>query len=1559
MDNLNNIDYVTLKYNSSGIQQWVQRYNGTGNGIDWANSVAVDNSGNCFVTGSSTGSGTDRDIATVKYSSSGTMEWVRRFNGPVNSYDGANAVVTDINGNVYVAGGGIGAEASTDFVLLKYSNSGNLQWEKRFNGIRNSADVANSIAADDAGNIYITGKSYYYAIDYLTNKYNSSGDLLWSRSYNGGGFKDDIANSISLDPSGNVIVTGKSESPGSGFDFATIKYNSSGDELWVQRYNGTGNGADIANSVKTDQNGNVYVTGKSMNGLYNDFTTIKYNSGGIQQWIQKYNGQFNNDDYASSLSLDNSGNVFVTGRSKGTGNTYDFLSVKYVNGSAPVLQASISLSAVNINPGGSLNITGINFRNNTQVKVSVINSNSEIVSVQIRTTDASGSFNAVFFSGMNSATGMYTVSVYDIFTYQFAPYKYFDISSPVESFDMKFIYPSSDSVGKEITIMWEDKMYKDFFYPENVNKRQYKYKVNYTLNGGATWSADYFLEGYDYINKIRNFYLNISLPGSDEISTGTFIKFRVKDDLNPLRTDCMSAVLPVKSEVLLNTVISLEWDYNNTVQRFIPVDPVGVCADGVSRIFIKVSHHLSSPDILSATVKLSDELSSTDTRTLGKVKKATGNNLTYSSEADNANSVQATGNNPDECWFWYVSPDDFVRNSSDESKSDRVVKVTVNINYAGGFSETGTVNLSVARTPIMLVHGIGSDERIWENLTDYLQIKNKYRFGSRLNLQTNKSFEFNAAVLLKGNTEYCFTSVADNKNSFDHALNTAWISGYAANQVSYVCHSMGGDIARACFEFQAYKCELNYGKGYINRLITIDTPHNGSPLADFFTVIPYLVNASGNILSELIKGVVLASQLTANSLIKSSYKLNIIGQMESTDALRNLQSNSGGRKLNLTRVPSLLIAGDFIPGPTNNINDIAWNQFNSNEILELIDYLDKVINFLYRYYKTDYFLTGDLNSITDTYRITNTRERVFKLLNFIYRKLFGVQDFLTNGDLVVPLKSQLANPGYSRIHVFDNYNNSGSMGAGHTFVNECYKDRNILDTVMKYLNLPVNNPNFQTEIPATPVNGDNFIPGNYSPEYLNLSDTLNHITINSPAENTEIQTGDELNFNFTLDDTANLKYVSVSFQGENYTDTNKSFNYNFNILVNGNKLDTSVLEATAYYINGSDVNFSTEYIKLFVKTELPVTDFDVNDDVVNLIKDQQFYPDYRIIFSDFIYRNPTGKINAMIQNPSVISFSNSDKSFTAVSEGETFAVLNCGGKYDTLYFSVGGELNLPAVTTLISPAESGYLSKYESTFRWNNADFASAYNIEIAEDADFQNIVYQNTNVTGNNIKLNDLSELSDSAKYYWRVRGKNAVSFGDWSETRSFYALALRKTVLYLNVIPEGLYNVTTEILNKKDTVRLYLANINFPYNIIDSSFSIIDSVSFMCRIKLDFLRSGKYYIKVRHRNSIETWSKFEGEVFNNGYTTEYNFTGSSENAYGNNMKQIDVSPLRFAIYSGDVNQDGAIDAADLSEIENDAANSSSGYIRTDLTGDDFVDANDLSIAENNTAAGIYAVTP
>src|SRR6266542_1428076 len=262
-------------------EEWAKGYNGPGNFSDQAFAIAIDGSGNVYVTGASFGSGTDYDYATIKYNpADGSEVWVVRYNGPGNFYDGAAALAIDGSGNVYVAGESVASGTTLDYATIKYNASGTEEWVARYNGPGNLFDHPFAIAVDGAGNVYVTGQSFGSGtdFDYATVKYNAAdGAEEWIARYNGPENFVDQALAIGIDGPGNVYVTGGSMGSGTDFDYATIKYNAAdGAEDWVTRYNGPGNGADAARAIAIDGSGNVYVTGESFAGAETDYATIKY-----------------------------------------------------------------------------------------------------------------------------------------------------------------------------------------------------------------------------------------------------------------------------------------------------------------------------------------------------------------------------------------------------------------------------------------------------------------------------------------------------------------------------------------------------------------------------------------------------------------------------------------------------------------------------------------------------------------------------------------------------------------------------------------------------------------------------------------------------------------------------------------------------------------------------------------------------------------------------------------------------------------------------------------------------------------------------------------------------------------------------------------------------------------------------------------------------------------------------------------------------------------------------------------------------------------------------------
>jgi hypothetical protein len=330
-----NLDYATIKYDASGAQLWVARYNGTGDTTDYGNAIAIDGSGNVYVTGESTGSGTGLDYATIKYNASGVVQWVARYNGPGNGDDQAFAIAVDGSGNVYVTGTSTGLGTGPDYATIKYNSSGTEEWVARYNGPGNAGDFCSAIAVDDSGNVYVTGQSTGSgtSFDYATIKYDASGAQEWAVRYNGPGNFDDYAFDLVIDGSSNVYVTGVSFGADTDFDYATIKYDTSGAQQWVARYNGPGNFNDGANALAIDGSGNIYVTGYSTglgtSGLPWDYATVKYNASGAEEWVARYNGPGDDYDEAAAVAVDDSGNVYVTGASTGLGSGLDSATIKY------------------------------------------------------------------------------------------------------------------------------------------------------------------------------------------------------------------------------------------------------------------------------------------------------------------------------------------------------------------------------------------------------------------------------------------------------------------------------------------------------------------------------------------------------------------------------------------------------------------------------------------------------------------------------------------------------------------------------------------------------------------------------------------------------------------------------------------------------------------------------------------------------------------------------------------------------------------------------------------------------------------------------------------------------------------------------------------------------------------------------------------------------------------------------------------------------------------------------------------------------------------------------
>lgn len=326
-----NWDYMTVKYDAAGVQQWATPFNGAFNSQDTPSAIAVDAGGDVYVTGQSV-SATGYDYLTVKYNALGVQQWASSYNGPGSNDEYPYALHVDAAGNVCVTGAALRSATGWDVMTVKYDSAGVQQWAVPFAGAFNY-DVGYAVSADAVGNVYVSGYSQIDSStgDALTVKYDASGVQQWARTWENPAIavQHDMTYSHALDASGNLYATGFSGSVGTGlYDYLTLKYDASGTLQWAQTFENPAAGSqdDTAFSIALDGGGSVYVVGRSHNGANHDLVTVRYDSAGVQQWSAAIDN--GGHDYGTSMAAGPNGSIVVAGTSDGLGQ--DYVVAKYV-----------------------------------------------------------------------------------------------------------------------------------------------------------------------------------------------------------------------------------------------------------------------------------------------------------------------------------------------------------------------------------------------------------------------------------------------------------------------------------------------------------------------------------------------------------------------------------------------------------------------------------------------------------------------------------------------------------------------------------------------------------------------------------------------------------------------------------------------------------------------------------------------------------------------------------------------------------------------------------------------------------------------------------------------------------------------------------------------------------------------------------------------------------------------------------------------------------------------------------------------------------------------------
>jgi hypothetical protein len=257
--------------------------------------------------------------------------WIYTYNGTGNNADEAYSIVYGGDNNLYSAGISFGLAGDNDFAVVSTDTAGNHRWAYTYDGQGHVTDGANDIVYGGDGNVYAAGwcNAGTGDIDICIAGVDTSGNEQWVYRYNGTANYVDNSFAIARGADGNIYVAGFTFTFASGVtDFIVISLTSAGAERWIYTYDGGGNPWNGANAVVFGADGYIYAAGYC-GGTSNDIdlAVVCLDTAGNEEWIYKYNGPGNDDDEAMAILCGDDANLYIAGYSYGSASDADFVVV--------------------------------------------------------------------------------------------------------------------------------------------------------------------------------------------------------------------------------------------------------------------------------------------------------------------------------------------------------------------------------------------------------------------------------------------------------------------------------------------------------------------------------------------------------------------------------------------------------------------------------------------------------------------------------------------------------------------------------------------------------------------------------------------------------------------------------------------------------------------------------------------------------------------------------------------------------------------------------------------------------------------------------------------------------------------------------------------------------------------------------------------------------------------------------------------------------------------------------------------------------------------------------
>jgi cysteine-rich repeat protein len=305
-------------YGPAGEEQWVVALAGPGGGNDEIRAVAGDGSGTLYAAGYTSGpEGQGLDAWVARYDGKGGQQWAEVFNGPDSMTDVFDTMVVDGDGNLILGGYSQSAASSNDVFLRKVDPDGAVLWSRVFPGPNGGTDLVWDVDVSPAGHIYAAGYEQGPAGEgrnaWLA-KYDTDGNEIWSRSFNGPESLDDQLIGLTVIDDDDVVVSGYENGAKYPWQAIVRRYDSLGMIVWTDRYPGaTNEGAHAFGMTVDPDDGQLVMTGGEIIGGIRHVLVRKYDGEGAERWTAVIPGGAEGPDYGRELRVAANGEVFVTG----------------------------------------------------------------------------------------------------------------------------------------------------------------------------------------------------------------------------------------------------------------------------------------------------------------------------------------------------------------------------------------------------------------------------------------------------------------------------------------------------------------------------------------------------------------------------------------------------------------------------------------------------------------------------------------------------------------------------------------------------------------------------------------------------------------------------------------------------------------------------------------------------------------------------------------------------------------------------------------------------------------------------------------------------------------------------------------------------------------------------------------------------------------------------------------------------------------------------------------------------------------------------------------------